>query len=61
MHIARQKKTIAVVATLVALASVFVWATHSSPVDFNADVKPIINKKCITCHGGVPATRNEKL
>ncbi len=25
----------------------------SSPVDFNAEVKPIFNKKCITCHGGV--------
>lgn len=24
-------------------------------VDFSADVKPIINKKCISCHGGVKA------
>ncbi len=24
-------------------------------IDFSADVKPIINKKCITCHGGVRA------
>ncbi len=24
-------------------------------VDFSADVKPILNKKCITCHGGVKA------
>lgn len=23
------------------------------PVDFNTDVKPILNKKCISCHGGV--------
>ncbi|WP_114751801.1 DUF1553 domain-containing protein [Pleomorphovibrio marinus] len=23
------------------------------PVDFNADIRPIINKKCIACHGGV--------
>ncbi|MFP4092006.1 MAG: c-type cytochrome domain-containing protein, partial [Cyclobacteriaceae bacterium] len=22
-------------------------------VDFNAEVRPILNKKCITCHGGV--------
>ena len=22
-------------------------------IDFNADIKPIINKKCISCHGGV--------
>jgi Protein of unknown function (DUF1553)/Protein of unknown function (DUF1549)/Planctomycete cytochrome C len=31
----------------------FVYSTHSHPVDFNAEVKPIFNKKCITCHGGV--------
>src|SRR5579871_2216090 len=23
------------------------------PVDFNTQVKPILNKKCIICHGGV--------
>ena len=22
-------------------------------VDFNTQIKPIINKKCISCHGGV--------
>jgi len=26
---------------------------HSAPVDFNTEVKPILNKKCISCHGGV--------
>jgi hypothetical protein len=35
------------------LYSAFVWTTHSAAVDFNAEVKPIINKKCISCHGGV--------
>src|SRR5690606_18150778 len=24
-------------------------------IDFSADVKPILNKKCISCHGGVKA------
>lgn len=28
---------------------------HSDRVDFNTQVKPIINRKCITCHGGVRA------
>src|SRR5580692_8981309 len=28
---------------------------HSDKIDFNTQVKPIINKKCITCHGGVRA------
>jgi len=27
--------------------------THNPPVDFNTQVKPILNKKCIVCHGGV--------
>jgi len=31
----------------------FILSTHRHPVDFNAEVKPIFNKKCITCHGGV--------
>ncbi len=26
---------------------------HEDPVDFSTDVKPIINKHCISCHGGV--------
>ena len=31
------------------------FTTSEKPVDFSADVKPIINKKCIICHGGVRA------
>lgn len=30
-----------------------VFCTTSDPIDFNTDVKPIINKRCIACHGGV--------
>ncbi len=26
---------------------------NEPPVDFNTQIKPIFNKKCITCHGGV--------
>ena len=26
---------------------------HQPKVDYNADVKPILNQKCISCHGGV--------
>ncbi|MEQ9437582.1 MAG: DUF1553 domain-containing protein [Cyclobacteriaceae bacterium] len=34
------------------------WTIHgvsegSQPVDFNTEIRPILNKKCITCHGGV--------
>jgi hypothetical protein len=31
----------------------FAWYFSDTPVDYNADIKPLLNKKCITCHGGV--------
>lgn len=61
MHINKQKKTIGLIASLAVLASLFVWSTHSEKVDFNADVKPIFNKKCISCHGGVKRENNFSL
>lgn len=32
-----------------------VWGTYSKEeqIDFNTQVKPILNKRCISCHGGV--------
>lgn len=27
--------------------------SSSEPIDFNTQVKPILNRKCISCHGGV--------
>ena len=30
-----------------------VAARQDDGIDFNADIRPILNKKCITCHGGV--------
>lgn len=27
--------------------------SHNSEVDFNTDVRPILNKNCMSCHGGV--------
>ncbi len=39
-------------ALLLSVASI-VLIVKQNTVDFNTDVKPIINKKCITCHGGV--------
>ncbi|MGI8635428.1 MAG: DUF1549 domain-containing protein, partial [Segetibacter sp.] len=38
---------------IIVIASSFVYLTHSSRIDFTTQVKPIINKNCITCHGGV--------
>ena len=31
----------------------FISCQRSESVDFNTQIKPIINDKCITCHGGV--------
>jgi hypothetical protein len=47
------RKTLLIPFLLTALIAVFVFSTRRQAVDFSADVKPIINKKCISCHGGV--------
>ena len=33
----------------------YLYFTHTNKIDFSTQVKPIINNKCITCHGGVKA------
>ena len=46
------------IAGILLVGAVFVlWRvlTPERRVDFNSEVKPIINAKCITCHGGVRA------
>lgn len=47
------KKTLLVIAVLLVAILVFTFSTRSRAVDFNTEVKPIFNKKCISCHGGV--------
>lgn len=50
------KKKLLTVASLAALALVLGrFTTSERQVDYSADVKPILNKKCISCHGGVKA------
>lgn len=46
------KKAIAILLILVGLI-VSYWLWPASPIDYNTQVKPILNKKCISCHGGV--------
>src|SRR5882672_3029072 len=47
-------KKIVLIVLVIAIA---IWlvrlATQHQPVDFTTQVKPIFNKNCITCHGGV--------
>ncbi|CCH03419.1 protein of unknown function DUF1549 [Fibrella aestuarina BUZ 2] len=38
---------------VIALSSFSVLGLFSEPVDFNTQIKPILNKNCIACHGGV--------
>lgn len=47
------KKTLLVIAVMLVAVLLFTFSTRSRTIDFNTDVKPIINKKCISCHGGV--------
>lgn len=52
MHIWKHKKAM-LVGTLAMSIGLLVFSTHRSTIDFNSQVKPILNKKCISCHGGV--------
>jgi len=48
------KQLLPIIVSLVLLASVvsyIYWPAEK--IDYNTQVKPIFNKKCITCHGGV--------
>jgi hypothetical protein len=47
------KKLFYSAAVLIVLALTAVIIYPSDPIDYNTEVKPILNKKCITCHGGV--------
>ncbi|HSZ33585.1 MAG TPA: DUF1549 domain-containing protein, partial [Puia sp.] len=47
------KKLLSAIFVLAAAMLVFVLSTKHHPIDFTNQVKPIINRNCITCHGGV--------
>lgn len=53
MKLLRSKKLLVILGILAALAIVFFLLRPGKQVNFNAQVKPILNKKCISCHGGV--------
>ena len=42
-----------VIAVLLSILLVFVFSTRQPRVDYISEVKPLLNKNCITCHGGV--------
>lgn len=49
----KRKKLLLVTVVLVAVVAIFTFSSRKSEVDFNTQIKPIFNKKCISCHGGV--------
>ena len=49
------KKFLLVIGLLIAALYRLSVVSPGKKVDFSADVKPILNKKCIICHGGVKA------
>ena len=49
------KKFLLVIGLLIAAYIGYRVVAPGKKVDFSADVKPILNKKCIICHGGVKA------
>ena len=46
---------------IIIAASAFIINVNNTPIDFNTQVKPILNKNCITCHGGVRRQANFSL
>src|SRR5579863_3830737 len=47
------KKVLLAISVLIAAVLILAISTRRKHVDFTSQVKPIINKNCITCHGGV--------
>ena len=48
-----RKKSLLLIAAFIVAVTVFVYSTRRQTIDYNTQVKPIFNKNCITCHGGV--------
>ncbi len=53
MNLFLSKKMIGILSLLIIAAVLTVLALPNDKIDFNTQVKPILNKNCITCHGGV--------
>jgi len=47
------KKTLLATSVLIISVLIFIISTRQKSIDFTTQVKPIINRNCITCHGGV--------
>ncbi|TAD91341.1 MAG: DUF1549 domain-containing protein [Bacteroidetes bacterium] len=61
MNIGVSKKMILVLLLLFTAAGIGFLVFPAQEVDFNTQVKPILNKNCISCHGGVKQQANFSL
>src|SRR5438477_1680369 len=61
MNFFASRKIVLVITPVIAVIGFLVFSSHQSAVNFNTQVKPIFNKKCITCHGGVRRKSNFSL
>lgn len=48
-----RKPVIVILLIAFLIISYIVWAIPSKEIDYSTQVKPILNKNCIACHGGV--------
>ena len=49
-----RRRILAIAAVLAAgAAALWIGRTGDDAVDFNEDIRPILNENCVTCHGGV--------
>ena len=55
MKLTNKKKLLFVTVLVVCGFALAHFTTSENEVDFSTDLKPILNKKCIICHGGVRA------
>ena len=58
MMFVRYRKLILIFAVLLITGIIFLLSTSHKEIDYITEVKPILNKKCITCHGGVRQQAN---
>jgi hypothetical protein len=53
MLLKKVNKKLLVPLALILVVGIFIFSTDNKKIDFSAQVKPILNQKCISCHGGV--------
>ena len=53
MSITKKYKLVIVFSAIICCSILYLTLFTHEPIDYNTEVKPILNKKCISCHGGV--------